>query len=73
MQVLLRLVFVAGVAAISGTGCAEVRPWERGALAHRLMGASARPEREGGRTHVFAVREGAPAGGGRAGGGCGCD
>lgn len=57
------------------TGCVAVRPWERGALAHRTMDPEA-----GDRTcsedflgHAYDVREGAAGGTGKAGGGCGCN
>ncbi len=54
-----------------GSGCAEVKPYERGRLAHptMLLGDMARP----GAAHVYAIREGAVGGGTGAQGGCGCN
>lgn len=54
-------------------GCAPVRPWERGALAHRCMQAAPQPSRAMLREHVMNVREAAQGGLGGAGAGCGCD
>ena len=60
------LVFVFG-----GGGCARLKPYERGRLAHptMLLGDMARP----GAAHVYSVREGANGGGSGAEGGCGCN
>jgi hypothetical protein len=54
-----------------GSGCADVKPYERGRLAHptMLLGDMARP----GAAHVYAIREGAVGGGTGAQGGCGCN
>jgi hypothetical protein len=54
-----------------GSGCAQVKPYERGQLAHptMLLGDMARP----GAAHVYAIREGAVGGGSGAQGGCGCN
>ena len=53
------------------TGCAGVKPYERGRLAHptMLLGDMARV----GEAHVYAIREGAVGGGSGAQGGCGCN
>jgi hypothetical protein len=53
------------------SGCAEVKPYERGRLAHptMLLGDMARP----GAAHVYAIREGAVGGETGAQGGCGCN
>ncbi|MGA7121217.1 MAG: DUF4266 domain-containing protein [Polyangiaceae bacterium] len=58
-------------ALLLGSGCAEVKPYERGRLAHptMLLGDMARP----GAAHVYAIREGAVGGGSGAQGGCGCN
>ncbi len=61
------------VAAIVAAGCAEVKPWERGALAHRCMRAVPQPSRGMLREHAVSVREAASGGMGGAGAGCGCD
>jgi Domain of unknown function (DUF4266) len=52
-------------------GCAGVKPYERGRLAHPTMrlADSARP----GAAHVYAIHEGAVGGGTGAEGGCGCN
>jgi hypothetical protein len=52
-------------------GCAHLKPYQRGRLAHptMLLGDMARP----GAAHVYAVREGAVGGGAGAEGGCGCN
>ena len=52
-------------------GCAQVKPYQRGRLAHptMLLGDMARP----GAAHVYSIREGAVGGGAGAQGGCGCN
>ena len=54
-----------------GAGCAGVKPYERGRLAHptMLLGDMARV----GEAHVYSIREGAVGGGSGAQGGCGCN
>lgn len=69
-----RLTLVLAFAAIaSGTGCAQVKPWQRGALADLTM----RPDRDPVGTalgeHMFFSREAATGGRGVGGGGCGCN
>lgn len=58
---------------IGGTGCAQVKPWQRGALADLTM----RPDRDPVGTslteHMFFSREAATGGRGVGGGGCGCN
>lgn len=61
------------VALVLVSGCAELRPWERGTLADRRMKWLTCPERAAGREHVFAVRETPQGGHGNDGSGCGCD
>ena len=55
------------------TGCANVKPWQRGALAERIM----RPDRDTLHNalaeHMFFSREAASGGRGVGGGGCGCN
>jgi hypothetical protein len=57
------------------SGCGAVKPWERGALAHRTMDSKAgdRYCSESFLGHTYDVREGASGGTGKAGGGCGCN
>lgn len=67
------VVFV--IAALACASCAEVKPWQRGALTHASMEPEDRPttlSREF-LSHVFDVREGSKGAGGQAGGGCGCN
>jgi hypothetical protein len=56
-------------------GCSTVKPWERGALAHRTMDPEAGDRYCSGLFlgHLDDVREGAAGGTGKAGGGCGCN
>jgi hypothetical protein len=52
------------------SGCAHVKPYERGKLAHHSMTS----ELEGpAAAHTFAVHEGATGGGSLAESGCGCN
>jgi hypothetical protein len=53
------------------TSCADIKPYERGALAHPTM-TTADPTRPG-EAHARDVQEGAIGGGFAAGGGCGCN
>lgn len=65
-----------GLLAFGGLGLSGcVRPWERGALAHRSMDSENRGEalNEDFCAHVYDIREGATGGMGRPGGGCGCN
>ena len=52
-------------------GCASVKPYERGKLAHptMLLGDLSRA----GAAHVYAIQEGAVGGDSGAKGGCGCN
>jgi len=56
-------------------GCAEVRPWERGVLAHPSMDPESKHRACADEflRHTFDVRELATGGAGQAGGGCGCN
>lgn len=57
--------------AVAASGCATVKPYQRGKLAHPTMSVE---ESEGAaESHVHAVQEGAVGGVGGAGGGCGCN
>ena len=60
-----------GFAALAAGGCARLRPWERGRLAHptMLLTDTARP----GEAHVYAIHEGAVGGSSSVEGGCGCN
>ncbi len=72
MTVLVRAAGLLALAAVL-SGCADVRPWERGALADRRLRWLMTPERAAAREHVFTVREGAEGGHGNDGSGCGCN
>ncbi|MDF2693445.1 MAG: hypothetical protein K0S65_1828 [Labilithrix sp.] len=69
MIVTRSIVLVLGLALLAG--CAHVKPWQRGKLAHHTMATSSfsGPAEE----HVYAVQEGAVGGGAAAESGCGCN
>jgi hypothetical protein len=56
--------------ALVSSGCAHVKPWERGKLAHFTMVDDVGGPAE---EHVHAVQEGAAGGGAGAASGCGCN
>jgi hypothetical protein len=62
---------LAATVLLAASGCAQLKPYERGHLAHptMLLGDLSRP----GIAHVYAIREGAIGGGAGAQGGCGCN
>jgi hypothetical protein len=66
-----RAVWAALLAALLTGGCASVKPYERGRLAHPSMSAA----RSGGagEAHLHAVHEGATGGALGAESGCGCN
>ncbi len=56
------------------TGCIqEVKPWEKGTLAHERMQIGGNPMIKKINEHVFTSREASVGGGGIGGGGCGCN
>ena len=55
------------------TGCVNVKPWQRGALADITMRPDRDPLGEGFAEHMFFSREAATGGRGVGGGGCGCN
>lgn len=57
--------------AIAAFGCATVKPYQRGKLAHPTMSVEEPVGAAEG--HVYAIQEGAQGGAGAAGGGCGCN
>ena len=59
------------VLALSLTACTDVRPWERGKLAHPTMNGGSMPGPA--EAHVYSVQEGATGGGASAESGCGCN
>ena len=64
--VLLLLAFVA-------SGCASVKPWERGTLARADMAWSPDPLEAARRGHVYFSKEASLDASGAGGGGCGCN
>jgi Domain of unknown function (DUF4266) len=66
------LLAAATAAALAGTGCAAVQPWERGTLADQCMIFDANGTVVGYMTHWQESREGSMGGFGVQGGGCGC-
>jgi hypothetical protein len=58
---------------LSGTGCAGVRPWERGPLSEYIMRSDRDTLADGLYEHVYFTREAAAGGRGVGGGGCGCN
>lgn len=55
------------------TGCAQVKPWQRGALAEWNMRADRDPVGQALTEHMYFSREAATGGRGVGGGGCGCN
>ena len=69
---LAALVLLAALAPTLG-GCATVKPWQRGRLAHRCMVFGTEAGESTLEQHAFQYREGATGGLGGGGGGCGCN
>ena len=61
------------VIAVIGTGCANVKPWQRGTLADYTMRADRDPLTDALNEHLWFSREAASGGKGVGGGGCGCN
>ncbi len=55
------------------TGCANVKPWQRGPLSDYLMRSDRDPLADSLYEHVYFTREAAAGGRGVGGGGCGCN
>ena len=55
------------------TGCVNVKPWQRGALADATMRPDRDPLGGGFADHVYFSREAPTGGRGVSGGGCGCN
>ncbi|MDB6034998.1 MAG: lipoprotein [Verrucomicrobiales bacterium] len=56
-----------------GSGCTNVKPWQRGTLADYTMRGDRDPLGASQLQHVWFSREAANGGGGVGGGGCGCN
>jgi type IV pilus biogenesis protein CpaD/CtpE len=67
------LLCLAAVALALTSGCANVKPWQRGTLADYTMRADRDPVGEAEIEHVYFSREMASGGQGVGGGGCGCN
>ena len=59
--------------AIAASGCAAVKPWERGALSREDMAWQPDKLEAAIRSHVYFSKETSLGGGGTGGGGCGCN
>jgi hypothetical protein len=55
------------------TGCAEVKPWEKGALAKPEMTFTGDPMETKFSEHIYSSKEASSGGAGVGGGGCGCN
>ncbi|EKD29003.1 MAG: hypothetical protein ACD_79C00121G0002 [uncultured bacterium] len=58
---------------MSISGCADVKPWQRGTLADYIMRGDRDPLSDGYREHIYFTREASAGGRGVGGGGCGCN
>jgi hypothetical protein len=72
MKKRLPLLAALGCLALTG-GCANVKPWERGALADYTMRPDRDPLAVSLSEHMWFSREAASGGRGVGGGGCGCN
>ena len=61
------------VTVIAASGCANVKPWQRGTLSDYTMRADRDPLGTAQAEHIWFSREEASGGGGVGGGGCGCN
>ena len=70
-----RLLLAAGLAVLiwNGTGCANVKPWQRGTMAEYVMRSDRDPMADGLNEHLWFSREAASGGRGVGGCGCGCN
>jgi hypothetical protein len=68
----MRLLIVT-LLAFATSGCASVKPWERGRMAKPVMQLDPEPESTLLEQHVYQYREGSVGGYGGLGGGCGCN
>lgn len=72
MRTICLILCCAGVASLT-TGCVNVKPWERGALAEDVMRQDRNPLATALAEHMYFSREAASGGAGVGGGGCGCN
>ena len=69
----LRLISSLVLAAVAGTGCVAVKPWEREALAREDMSWTPDILEAARLNHIYFSKEGTMPGGSAGGGGCGCN
>ena len=67
------LALLIALAALSVSGCARVKPWEREHLADPIMQFDVNKEERAVREHFLGTREGSAGSFGVSGGGCGCN
>lgn len=67
------LALLIALGAMSVSGCARVKPWEREHLADPIMRFDANKEEKAVREHFLGTREGSAGSFGVSGGGCGCN
>ena len=67
------LFLLAAVLLVVGSGCTNVKPWQRGTLADYTMRADRDPLGVAQAEHIWFSREEASGGRGVGGGGCGCN
>ena len=58
---------------LAATGCASVKPWERGVLARSDMAWEPDPLEAARQDHIHFSKEASLGGGSAGGGGCGCN
>jgi hypothetical protein len=68
----MRLLWLIVVVSLT-SGCAAVKPWDRGRVAKRCMQLEPEPLSLLVQQHVYQYREGSAGGYGGLGGGCGCN
>jgi hypothetical protein len=64
---------LAGIALLAGSGCANVKPWQRGTLSDYTMRVDRDLLGKAQAEHIWFSREEASGGAGVGGGGCGCN
>lgn len=69
----VRLLLLVLFLAVTASGCASVKPWEREYLADPIMQFDYNKEEKSVREHFLATREGSTGSFGVSGGGCGCN
>lgn len=67
----MKTMFLCTLLAVLASGCATVKPYQRGKLAHPTM--SVEEPVGAAEAHVYGIQEGAQGGAGGSGGGCGCN